>query len=276
MTASTVRRLHVDLQAPIARHWCGGDPLRTALFNALSMSFPVGEQFFIDAVRGGFEALPADRQAQHAAQLRVFVGQEATHRRIHTLFNEHLERQGLRNRWAPRVLERMKMFEGADPRHALAMTAANEHFTALLAEWLLGHPALLEGAEPRLQTLWLWHASEEAEHKATAFDIYQALQGNRHWRMVWFRRATVMLVSDLARQTLRNLHDDGSLWQTRTWASAFHVLLGRGGLVRTSWRPWLQYLRHDFHPDQLTSPLASQWLERHHDAFTPLSAPDRS
>lgn len=276
MTASTVRRLHVDLQAPIARHWCGGDPLRTALFNALSMSFPVGEQFFIDAVRGGFEALPADRQAQHAAQLRVFVGQEATHRRIHTLFNEHLERQGLRNRWAPRALARTKMFEGTDPRHALAMTAANEHFTALLAEWLLGHPALLEGAEPRLQTLWLWHASEEAEHKATAFDIYQALQGNRHWRMVWFRRATVMLVSDLARQTLRNLHDDGSLWQTRTWASAFRVLLGRGGLLRTSWRPWLQYLQRDFHPDQLTSPLASQWLERHRDAFTPLSAPDRS
>jgi predicted metal-dependent hydrolase len=275
MTASTVRRLHVDLQAPIARHWCGGDPLRTALFNALSMSFPVGEQFFIDAVRNGFEALPADRQEQHSAELRVFVGQEATHRRVHTLFNEHLERQGLRNRWAPRALARMKMFEGADPRHALAMTAANEHFTALLAEWLLGHPALLEGTEPRLQTLWLWHASEEAEHKATAFDIYHALRGNRHWRMVWFRRATVMLVSDLTRQTLRNLHDDGSLWQKRTWVSAFHVLLGRGGLLRTNWRPWLQYLRRDFHPDQLTSHLASQWLERHREAFTPLS-PDRS
>ena len=58
MTELVVRRLLVDMEAPIPRHWCGNDPFRTALFNALSMSFPIGEQFFIDAVRGGFKALP--------------------------------------------------------------------------------------------------------------------------------------------------------------------------------------------------------------------------
>ena len=46
-------RLLIDLEAPIARHWNGGDAFRTAYFNALSMSFPVGEQFFIDSVRDG-------------------------------------------------------------------------------------------------------------------------------------------------------------------------------------------------------------------------------
>jgi uncharacterized protein len=53
MTELVVRRLLVDLQTPLPRHWCGGDAFRTALFNALSMSFPVGEQFFIDSIRLG-------------------------------------------------------------------------------------------------------------------------------------------------------------------------------------------------------------------------------
>ena len=53
MTRLAVRRLLIDLESDVPRHWCGGDPFRTAFFDALSMSFPVGEQFFIDAVRNG-------------------------------------------------------------------------------------------------------------------------------------------------------------------------------------------------------------------------------
>ena len=87
----TVRRLRVDLETPFARHWNGGDAFRTAWFNALSMSFPVGEQFFIDAVRDGLKALPAAERERFAAEVQGFVGQEATHRRIHALFNAQLE-----------------------------------------------------------------------------------------------------------------------------------------------------------------------------------------
>src|SRR6476660_3705223 len=103
MSHLIVRRLLVDMHAPIARHWCDGDPFRTALFNALSMSFPVGEQFFIDSVRQGVDALPADLQPRFEDEVRGFIGQEATHRRLHALYNEHLERGGLRNAWGPRA-----------------------------------------------------------------------------------------------------------------------------------------------------------------------------
>jgi len=51
MTDLVVRRLLIDLETPVARHWNGGDAFRTAFFNALSFSFPAGEQFFIDSVR---------------------------------------------------------------------------------------------------------------------------------------------------------------------------------------------------------------------------------
>ena len=110
--------------------------------------------------------------------MRGFIGQEATHRRIHALFNAQIEKHGLVNEWEPRARKRLQLLEGTDPRHSLAITAANEHFTALFAEWLLSHPTLLDGCEPRLKALWQWHSAEEAEHKCTAFDLYQRLGGS--------------------------------------------------------------------------------------------------
>ena len=154
MIELVVRRLLIDLETPFARRWCGGDAFLSALFNALSMSFPVGEQFFIDAVKDGFKALSPEQQENFRAEVQCFAGQEATHRRIHSLFNAQLAGQGLVNAWEVRAKARLALLEGADPRHALAITAANEHFTAILAEWILGTPELFAGAERRLATLW--------------------------------------------------------------------------------------------------------------------------
>ena len=68
-----VRRLLVDLDTPLPRHWCGGDAFRTAWFNALSMSFPVGEQFFIDAVRTGAATLLPEQRAAFEPAIRAFI-----------------------------------------------------------------------------------------------------------------------------------------------------------------------------------------------------------
>jgi uncharacterized protein len=272
MTELVVRRLLVDMQSPIARHWCGGDAFRTAFFNALSMSFPVGEQFFIDSVRAGFQALPPEQQARFEHEIQGFVGQEATHRRLHGLFNEHLERQGLVNAWAPRSIERQKQLQGMDPRAGVAITAAYEHFTALLADWLLRHPQALGDTEPRLATMWLWHSAEESEHKSTAFDLYRALGGDHEWRVTWFRRITTVFLRDVIGQTLRNLWRDGSFWHWRTWTGAARFLFGREGLIRCVYRPWRAYLGADFHPSQQDSSEARRWLAEHRDEYTPVGA----
>ena len=58
MTELVVRRLLIDLETAVPRRWAGGDAFVSALFNALSMSFPVGEQFFIDSLRAGVKQLP--------------------------------------------------------------------------------------------------------------------------------------------------------------------------------------------------------------------------
>ena len=272
MTGFVVRRLLIDLQTPFGRNWCGGDAFSTAFFNALSMSFPFGEQFFIDAVRDALAALPLDLQDRHREEVRGFIGQEATHRRIHSLFNGHLQDQGLVDRWSERASRRLALMEGADPRHALAVTAATEHFTAMFAEWLLAHPEVLDGAEPRLRTMWLWHSAEELEHKTVAFDIYRAAAGSDAWRTRWFRRVTVMFLGDLLRQTVDNLRHEGQLWKWATWKSAARVLLGRDGLLRSNWHAWRSYFRTDFHPAQHDSSLAARWLDDNRAQYTPVGA----
>ena len=271
-TPLPVRRLMVDLQTPWPRHWNGGEAFRTAWFDALSMSFPVGEQFFIDSVRAGLERLPVELLPRFEAEVRGFIGQEATHRHIHALYNQQLERQGLVNHWAPRIARRLKALESQDIRAWLAVTAATEHFTAILSEYLLSHPAALDGAEPRLTTLWLWHASEEAEHRSTAFDLYRALGGNELWRLRLFRLVTWYFCTDVLRQTLHNLWRDGSWKRSSTWTGAARFLFGRGGLVRAMVGPWRDYLRRDFHPAQRENPAALAWLAAHQADYQVVAA----
>lgn len=272
MTDLVVRRLLIDLEQPFERHWCGGDAFRSALFNALSMSFPIGEQFFIDSVRNGLKALPEAEQARFATEVQGFVGQEATHRRLHALFNAHLEKQGLVNDWEPRARERLKIMDGLNPLHALAITAANEHFTAIMAEWMLRNPDLIDSPDKRLQTLWLWHSAEEAEHKSTAFDLYRALGGNEEWRLVWFHRITKVFLFDTLRQTVANLRRDGTLWKWSTWKSAASYLFGQRGLLRETYKPWREYQRADFHPRQQESGLSVQWLTVNAASYKPVGA----
>lgn len=270
MTELVVRRLLVDLQTPLPRHWCGGDAFRTALFNALSMSFPVGEQFFIDAVRLGLKELDEAGRARFDLEAQGFIGQEATHRRIHGLFNEHLARQGLVNHWEPRAKRRMERLEGVDARIWLGATAATEHFTAILAEYLLTHAFPLSGTETRLRDLWLWHASEESEHRCTAFDLYQALDGNERWRRRLFWLVSFHFTTDLLRQTANNLWHDGTWWRVSTWVSGWRTMFGREGFVRCTFGAWKAYLRPDFHPSQGDGQPGLQWLATHGDIAVPV------
>ena len=263
MTQLLVRRLMVDLQTPFDARWNGGDAFRTAFFNALSMSFPAGEQLFIDSVKLGVKQLSEEQQARFADEVQAFIGQEATHRRIHALFNEQLARQGLVNHWEQRILKRRKRLEGVDARGWLAVTAATEHFTAIFAEHLLAYPHSLAGAESRLRDLWLWHASEESEHRSTAFDLYRALGGDEVWRLRLFRLVSWYFATDLLRQTLHNLWRDGSWWRADAWVSGWTLLFGREGLLRLSIGPWRRYLRSDFHPAQADGSAGARWLAEH-------------
>lgn len=268
MTDLTIRKLLIDLTTPFAARWNGQDAFRSAFFNALSMSFPVGEQYFMDSVRAGLKALPDDRRQPLAAEVQGFVGQEATHRRIHALFNGHLETLGFTNTLAVRAARRIRDSAHVDVRIHVAATAATEHLTAIFAEWMLRHPEVLDGAEPRLKTLWLWHSAEESEHRSTAFDIYIALQGSERWRIRLFHYITFTFLADVTRQTLRNLWQDKALFRWSTWRSAWSLLLSRDGMFRGNYAQWRAYKAPGFHPRQQDGTLSRQWLQDNQDQFS--------
>jgi predicted metal-dependent hydrolase len=270
MTELTVRRLLIDLKAPFPARWNGGDAFSSAFFNALSMSFPVGEQYFIDSVRTGLKSLPADQQAELAREIQGFVGQEATHRRIHDLFNAQLAALGFDNELERRAAKRMSANAHRDLRVHVGVTAATEHLTAIFSDWLLRHPEALAGAEPRLQTLWMWHASEESEHCSTAFDLYRAVGGNEEWRQRLFSFVTWTFSTDIARQTIRNLWQDGSLFHWSTWRSAYRLLFSPQGMIRGNLQAWRAFKAADFHPRQLDAGLSRVWLQSHTDQYVPL------
>ena len=260
MTQLVVRKLLIDLTTPFPARWNGGDAFRSAFFSALSMSFPVGEQYFMDSVRAGLKALPEPERQRLAVEVQGFVGQEATHRRIHALFNGHLQALGFRNTLEPRAAKRMQQHAHLDVRMHVAATAATEHITAMFADWMFRHPEALEGCEPRLQTLWMWHAAEEAEHCSTAYDMYVALGGTYDWRVRMLRYITTMFALDISRQTIRNLWHDGSLFKWSTWTSAARLLFAKDGMIRGNRAMWRAYLAPDFHPRQQDTSASEQWL----------------
>ena len=75
------RRFGRDEATP--RWWHGGNPYASALYNALSATFPEGEAFFVESVRKHRDG--AD--ARLAGEIKAFTTQEVIHSREHLAFN---------------------------------------------------------------------------------------------------------------------------------------------------------------------------------------------
>jgi predicted metal-dependent hydrolase len=261
MSALTVRKLNVDLSRGFGRHWLNGDVYRTAFMNALSMGFPLGEQIFIDSVA----AVPRESilDPELRAEVRDFVGQEASHRFIHQQYNDELARQGYDYIIEPAMRQRRELLGRLPAADRLAVTCALEHLTATLADFILRHPDWMDGAEPKMFTLWSWHAAEEAEHKGVAFDLYCAVGGSWGKRVRWYLLIGAMFAVDTWRQTCHNLGCDGKLWCPGTWMSAARAWFGRKGMAWTMAPAVLRYLSPRFHPWQHDNhDLIRMWLER--------------
>lgn len=258
-----VRNVEFELGDDIPRAWHGGRRAVTLFFNNLSVFFPAGERFFIHAVRAHEKPLTDPRLKE---DVRRFCAQEGIHSREHVAYNALLTRQGYpiaeMEARVERILGRTRRY--ASPRRQLAATCALEHFTALLASFVLEDPRTLEGAHPKLAALWRWHAAEENEHKAVAFDVYQASGGS------WLRRCAVMVLTTLifwskvVEHQLRLMHHDGILFSPREWASLLGFLFVKPGSMRRLVRPYLHYFSPRFHPwDHDNRALLETWKQEY-------------
>ena len=264
-----VRNRKFNLQEQLGEDWLDGDPFKTAFFNSMSMSFPVGEKSFIDSVRAYSDKIDDPKLKK---EMSGFFGQEGMHRREHQKYNESLcEQRGydldkLESRWIKRVGQLNKRGKKII---VLGGTVAAEHFTAILAErLLLGWD--LDGMSKEMKELWLWHAGEELEHKSVAFDVYQQVGGTLGLRKFMLRIFTYHFFVDLLSCTFSMLRHDKQLWKWTTFKSGWKFMFGKKGFIRELWPQYKMFYKADFHPWNhdnsylLNSPLLdeSQGLEK--------------
>lgn len=233
-----------------ARWWLGGDPVATAFNNAMSITFPQGEAFFIETVRRFRDAVPPAL----AAQIDLFIKQEVHHTREHVAFNRQVADAGYDTKameeW---VRDRLAESRQQHPVAQLCVTVALEHFTAIFAHQMLTNPKLFEGASDEARRMWIWHAIEEVEHKAVAFDTYmhvtRGLKPLKRWaiRSLVFWRVSKNFVRGRSRDTLALLRQDG-ITGWRAWAGLLNYLLVRPGALTKVFPMWLSYFRPGFHP----------------------------
>ena len=246
----TPRDLKVDRSTRNARWWHGGDPIATAYFNALSAAFPQGETFFIESVRRYRDQVDEPLRQQIAA----FVQQEAMHTREHVVFNKLLRSAGY-DLTAMDAETRRRVDEARTrpPFVQLALTVALEHFTAIMAHSLLTERQPLPGASDEILRLWQWHAIEEIEHKAVAYDTFLAV--TRHWSGLrrWALRCHVMALVSLQFwysnfQRMADFFRQDGMNTPRTWWRVAKYLLVKPGMMRRICWDYLRFFAPGFHP----------------------------
>ncbi len=136
-------------------------------------------------------------------------------------------------------------------RWQLSATCALEHFTAVMAHYLLSDPRLLEGANPVMAKLWRWHAAEENEHKAVAFDVYQLAGARYVERAVVMVLTSVIFWAKVIEHQIRLMHTEGILWSPREWGALGRFLFVDPGGAGIVVRHYFAYYRPRFHPWQL-------------------------
>lgn len=247
--------------AELPRHYTAdGDLISSHLVAILSSVFPDGEDFFVRSVRHYRDQISDPKLKE---QVKGFIGQESMHGREHRQFNRRLAELGYPTRRIERftrwgLAQRSRI---APPVSNLAATAALEHFTAILAERILTDEDLrrMVGHEA-VRDLFLWHALEESEHKAVAFDVYRAVGGTERMRIITMKITRYGFVMGMTLQTVASLLGDRSTYQPGRLRRSWQRLRAAGFIDRQLWADLKAYERRGFHPDDRdTSGLVEHW-----------------
>ena len=256
----------------VPRHWAGGSPVATAISNGINLLFPHGERFFVRSV---YHFLDELSDPTLLAQVKAFSKQEGHHAHAHDELNAVLRAQGFE---IDRFLDRHKRITSwvekrMPPKLNLAGTAAAEHFTAILAEGAFDK-GILDQLHPTMQKLLAWHAAEEIEHKAVAFDVLQQVDPSYALRLAGLAHATLFLSAFWLWGAAMLLRQEKLGWRgfRRQMKGLRDGERARGDgpvITRVFLRGIRQYIRRDFHPsDNHNEHLARTWFAAHGMAFT--------
>jgi len=248
----------------VPRHFAGeGDLLGSHFVAALSALFPDGEDFFVRSVRHYRDQL-TDPQLKR--QVAGFIGQEAMHGREHRAFNERLDQLGYHSKFYESLVRRGLQLRSklAPPIANLALTAALEHFTATMAELLLSsEETRAQMGDQAVVDLFLWHALEESEHKAVAFDVYRAVGGSERLRVATMKAIRIGFVFVVTAEVIGSLLSDPATYKPGNLIRSWRRFRRSPIMQREIWRQLKEYDRRGFHPDDRdTTELIATWRER--------------
>ena len=251
--AIPVRHMDFEFDDSIPTFWFGNDPLRTMILTALSGTFPEGERMFMRSVRH-FQKGITDPELQK--QVKAFIGQEAHHGKEHQSFNDMMTRKGIPvdkvDKFTKVGISREEKF--FSPQRMLAKTCALEHFTALFAETLLAHPELIDDIDENLKPLWMWHAIEESEHKAVAYDVYQDQVGSYWPRASEMAFTTVMFSFFASLHTVQLLRASEQLDKPKSpVGQRLKGIWKHRNIFADLGKHYLAYYNPKFHPSQIDS-----------------------
>lgn len=256
----------LGLDGDIPRYWLGGDAFKTRFFDAMSILFPEGEKFFIACVRDYRDQI---QDPELRAQVKDFMYQEGQHGMVHTQFNDRLKAQGI---GVDHILEEQKrimfgFFRKKLPKvYTLGQTAAAEHMTALMAHGFFS-AGLMNDADPRIRAMYAWHAVEEIEHKAVAYDVFKKVaRGGYLTRVLSMLQVSLTFPLHVFVIMAHMFRVDGVKNSFSLWARGLWWLYGWGGLYPRLLPHYLAYFIPGFHPwKHGDMAIYQRWTQRFHE-----------
>jgi predicted metal-dependent hydrolase len=245
-------KLDFQLDSGIPRFWNGGDPFKTRFFDAMSLTFPIGERYFISSVRAYRDQIKDPALLQ---EVKDFTRQEAQHGIVHTAFNNMLRDQGLKVEWTQTFLDAKFKWQLAKWSKAfnLAYTSAAEHLTAMMCKTFTERADIIEPFDHRMRAVYTWHSIEEVEHKAVCFDVLTKVA-----KAGYFTRIAGLIYFSIE-YPIGNLYmvnymlkqDGFGRWaRIKMFAKGLWWLYKPGGVFMPAVGYYLSYFKPGFHPWQ--------------------------
>ncbi|SPL70975.1 metal-dependent hydrolase [Acinetobacter stercoris] len=271
-----VRRMNFNFDN-VPEYWANNSPGITHFMTALSALFPDGEKLFIDSVRAvRYHPAIKDNEALQK-EISAFIGQEAMHTQEHVGFNASAQKYGhdvakferetgvviqaARKTFAKLV----KPFGMTQEMVDLTATTALEHFTATIASQLLTNKHIQElMTDPTMSYMWYWHAIEENEHKAVAFDVYEGIFG-KGLKAYALRSSSLIMAMTLiflvqSSFVIRLLKEDGKLNLKELGIIFKYGYSPSKGIIAGMTKEMLAWFKPNFHPnDHDTVELLEKW-----------------
>lgn len=253
------RKPDVEAVRKLPKLWFGGNPAITAASNVFSIYIPPGERFFIRSVRHYKDRL---KDPEQIALVRAFMQQETLHGKAHDDYNDSFRDYGLdvdfESHYAEKTFNWIEKYVPA--KLCLGMTVFSEHLTAVGAASSFVDKNFIEWADDDAVEFWQWHAAEELEHKAVAFDVLTRVGGGYFTRVFSALLTLVLMIVPLFR-SYKRVYRALNTRMTKEHRRQLRTMQNSDA-AKIQMKLILEYFKPGFHPwKQDDSGLLRDWLD---------------